>query len=243
MQIAEYLGAKLNPERGYEDDLCIYVKPFIDTKFAKNFYVDVVDGRTLFEWLIANPQIKIISCSQYNYEFLQSRLKGNKIIFIPQHHCNFERFKRNREQVINVGFIGSPGSFMFPFEEMRRRIESKGMTFIYKTIYSTRQEVFDFYKNIDIQISWRTIQYPFKNPLRFINAASFGIPTVGYPEICNKEFEGYYIQVKTIDHLIKEVRRLRDDPDYYKEFSNKIFKKANDYHISKIAKMYKKLKR
>ena len=236
VQMAEYFGAKLNPKRGYEDDLCIYVKPFVDTKFAKNFYVDVVDGRLLLEWLIANPEIKVITASKHNYEFLKTRLKGNKIVLIPQQHCNTERIKRDRAAVINVGFIGSPGSFMFPVEKIRAMLDWKGFNFIYRTIYSKRQDVVEFYKEIDIQISWRTIQYPFKNPLRIVNAASFGIPTVSYPELCYEEMDGYYIKVDTIERLVKEVVRLRDGWD-----AQRLIDKAEEYHISKIAELYKKL--
>ncbi|MFK5282474.1 hypothetical protein ACI3PL_23225, partial [Lacticaseibacillus paracasei] len=52
--------------------------------------------------------------------------------------------------------------------------------------YSKRRYVVDFYKEIDIQISFRP-HHPrgiilHMNPLKLSNAGSFGIPTVGFPE-------------------------------------------------------------
>ena len=47
-QIADYIGAKLNPSSGFEDDVCIYVKPHVERPpfdfKGKKSYLDIVDG-------------------------------------------------------------------------------------------------------------------------------------------------------------------------------------------------------
>jgi len=48
--------------------------------------------------------------------------------------------------------------------------------------------------------------------------------------------DGYYIKVDTIERLVKEVVRLRDGWD-----AQRLIDKAEEYHISKIAELYKKL--
>ena len=107
-------------------------------------------------------------------------------------------------------------------------------------VFKNRMDVVNLYKQIDIQITWRTLNWRLKNPLKLYNAASFGIPTVGYREDCYREFENYYVPVKTIDELISEVNKFKN-ADYYNQFSEKIAAKAEDWHISKIAKLYNQL--
>lgn len=238
-QIAEYLGAKFNPKEGFENDICIYVKPNGHENFAKNSYIDVVDGNTLIPWLKQRPQFPVIAASESAYEYMKKHLT-NKIILIPQHHCNFERFKRNRKVIDTVGIIGIDSSFMYDFNEIEERLKKIGMKLFKGFEYKNREDVCNLYKQIDIQITWRTLNMPLKNPLKLYNAASFGIPTVGYQEDCYKEMEGYYIPVKTIDELIEKVDKLKE-VCYYTEYANKIAEKAEFWHIDNIAKLYKQL--
>ncbi|OGH24582.1 MAG: hypothetical protein A3B47_03840 [Candidatus Levybacteria bacterium RIFCSPLOWO2_01_FULL_39_24] len=239
-QIAQYLGAKFNPAEGYEDDICIYVKPSGNENFAKNSYIDIVDGFTLVNWLKTRPQFPIIAVSKSAYDYLTYKLPGHRIILIPQQHCNFERTRRTRKEINTVGIIGLSSSFMYPFDEMEKKLKSIGMNLFTGFVFKNRMDVVNLYKQIDIQITWRTLNWRLKNPLKLYNAASFGIPTVGYREDCYREFENYYVPVKTIDELISEVNKFKN-ADYYNQFSEKIAAKAEDWHISKIAKLYNQL--
>ena len=240
-QMSEYLGAKFNPAGGYENDVCIYIKPSRLLKFAKNSYIDIVDANSLsyIRFLEDNPQLSVIAASQYSYEYLSKSLK--KVVLIPQQHCNFENILRHRKEINTVGIIGGLDAFQYSVEDTKEKLKKIGINLINENFYSNRADVVDFYKKIDIQITWRPIPHHLKNAMKLYNAASFGIPTVGYPELANKEFEGYYIQATTIDQLIDGVKKLKDNPEYYNEFSKKIVKKAAEYHISKIAKLYKNL--
>jgi hypothetical protein len=240
-QVAKYIGAKYNPKSGYENDLCIYLKPKTLDSVKDGSYVDVSDaGEYLVEQLKNRLKIKVITSSQCTYEFVKERLK-NDVVLIPEHHCNFERTVRSRKEINTVGFLGTPRSFTYPIDEMRKRMKKIGIEFITNFNYKNRQDVVDFYKQIDLQIVWYIADNsPFKHPGKFINAASFGIPSIANPQVGYKEFEGNYISIKTIDSLIVEVEKMKNK-DYYSQWSSKIMKAAEKYHISKIAEKYKQL--
>lgn len=244
-QIAEYLGAKLNPTSWHENDICIYIKPSIlsDSDFCNNvknkIYLDLVDDGKYIDLIRKYPKKFGIAISQYSYEILKDEMP-NRIVFIPQQHCNFENFTRDRKEITTVGIIGALSTFRYPIDEISKRLEKIGLKLITNSDFKTRIDVVNFYKKIDIQIVWDTRRRLLKNPLKIINAASFGIPTVGYPHKGYKEVEGYYIKASTIDQLIEEVEKLKDEENY-KTASKNLLQMAEKYHISKIAEMYKKL--
>ncbi len=82
---------------------------------------------------------------------------------------------------------------------------------------------------------------PHKIPTKIINAASFGIPSIAYPLRGYKEIEGYYVRASNMKELLTEVEKFKDK-DYYKKWSGKVLKMSEKYHISEVAKLYKKLK-
>jgi hypothetical protein len=165
----------------------------------------------------------------------------NPVVYIPQQHCNFDRLVRNRFTVSTVGIIGVPGGFQYSLSDVQRRLNQIGLELLVNFDFQNRQDVVDFYQNIDIQIIWETKYRLFKNPLKIINAASFGIPTVGYPQHGYEEVDGYYIKVQTIDQLIDAVEQLKDTK-MYELASRNLVSMAEQYHISRIADMYKELK-
>ena len=56
-------------------------------------------------------------------------------------------------------------------------MEKRGLIFLTSTKFHDRQEVANFYQQIDIQVIWRPsrARARLKNPLKIVNAASFGI--------------------------------------------------------------------
>ncbi|MBF8249501.1 MAG: hypothetical protein HW400_102 [Candidatus Levybacteria bacterium] len=240
-QIAKYLGAKLNPKSGYDNDICIYVKPGINTQFAKHSYIDVmdVDKETVMEF--NKLDIPMILSSLFAYEIFSKAYRNSRFIFIPQHHCNYGRIKRNRKKITTVGILGYHASFQYPIEDVRKRLKKIGMELLFENKILDRLDAVNFYKKIDIQIVWIRHAWMTKNAMKLYNAASFGIPTIGYRRSEYKEFEGYYIPVETIEELIEEVKKLKDSNQYYAQYADKIVNKAEDYHISKIAELYKRL--
>jgi len=95
--------------------------------------------------------------------------------------------------------------------------------------------VFETYKKIDKQIIWRKNNVPLKNSLKIVNAMSFGIPTIAYPEIGYSDVDGYYFKARTVEDLKKLIRK---DLVYDKE---RLVKKAEEYHIDNISKLYEEL--
>ena len=79
-QVAEYLGAKLNPESGYEDDVCIYVKMQPPEDFPRHSYLDVIDGKQRVRWLLGHPRIGVIACSKSGHDYLTRRLGREDVV-------------------------------------------------------------------------------------------------------------------------------------------------------------------
>src|SRR3990172_3557927 len=107
-QIVPRIGARLNPESGYENDVCIYVKPMVrkgdDFKFEGKPYLDIIDGHNLAMVAKRHPEVTMIVCSQADMEVMSGEV-SNRIVYIPQHHCNFERIRREGREVTTIGGI------------------------------------------------------------------------------------------------------------------------------------------
>jgi hypothetical protein len=243
-QIADYLGAKLNPEDGYQDDVCIYVKPHVkndeDFKFEGKPYVDVIDGWGLIPLLKKYPNIPLIACSKQDQKIL-SRILPNKVVLIPQHHCNFERQVRNRQGIKTIGVIGTAGAFGYLPEGLEKALAEKGIQLLTYSKFFTREDIVNFYKSIDIQIVWRPYRMRLSNPLKLVNAASFGIPSVVYDESVFQEVLGCYLRAKNLPEILDLVSDLIKFPDLYNDYSATCLKIADNYHIDNIAELYRQL--
>jgi hypothetical protein len=241
-EIAEYLGAKLNPKEGFEDDICIHVKPKYLERVKDGHWVDYLDSQNLIYFLKERPLVNVISHSQVSHEYLTANLT-NKVVLIPSHHINIEGYKRERTEITTVGYIGaaSPEAFK-EYAEIGDRLKEVGLDFKACFSFKTRQDAVDLYRSIDIFIigdlpNCGTHQ---KAPTKIINAGSFGIPTIACPVIGYAEIEGSYIHASTLDEMIFEAQKLKDKK-MYDEWSKKAFAMADKYHISKIAELYKQL--
>lgn len=252
-QIADYLGGKKNPKGGYENDICIYIKILPPDPAPKHTYLDVDDSIKSADYLRTHKELGVIANSKNAYDYLSKSLNRKDITIIPHAHCNYERILRPKREVRTVGIIGSITSFQYPVPLFRRELEKIGLDLIYEpnywNVYSSspdragRLKVVDFYKNVDIQVVWRPkMMYSYlKNPNKIINAGSFGIPTVAYPEEDWKYNKGQYIEADTIDKMIGECKRLKDDPFYYDKCSEEVLSYSEINHIEHIANLYKSL--
>lgn len=241
--MAEYLNAKRNPKTGYEDDTCIFIKVGWIENYPKRSYLDIVDAGRWLEWAKAHPTIKVIASSVVAKNFLSEYLNRD-VVLIPHHHCNFERWVRPDREVKTVGILGSINSFRYPVEKFRKQLSEIGLELKVGRGLRTREEVVEFYKSIDIHVTWRyKVSYArLKNTLKLSNACSFGIPTVACPERAYiNEYGGYYIPARTIDELISSIKFLKDNHTFYREYADKGVIKAEAYHIENISKLYLKL--
>jgi len=240
-QIVEALGVdgRINPTSGYEDDTCVHVKPNSLVNIKDGDWVDIVDGNWLYALLKDRPKINLICVS----ELTRDRCQGldNKIVVIEPHHCNFDRELRDRRRVRTVGYIGSEVAFQYSLEELKKQINALELNFIYSVDFKSREEVIEFYKRIDIQVVWASKRTSRQSigPTKAINAASFGIPTIAYPQYCYKEIDGHYIKAHTIDELLVEVEKMKDE-DCHKSWGSRV-DWTEKYHIDKRAELYRQL--
>lgn len=251
-QMAAFMqNARLNPSSGYENDVCIYVKPHIkpggDMDFAGHPYIDILDGFGLIHLAQKHPEIPVIVFSELDVDTIGNYVK-NKIILIPHHHVNFERVKRERNDITKVGIIGSKGAFKFIPTEIRSGLAKRKMEIVEYSDFYPRMSVVHFYTHIDIQLVWRpyndysTKPYKlFANPFKIVNTASFGIPTVALDEPPFSEMKGCYIPVHTPDEALAQIDALRSSKTLYNDISKICLEKAERYHIENIAKLYQEL--
>ena len=235
-QIAQYLGAPCNPDGAYPDATHIYVKMQPPDDFPERSYLDVLDAHQRIPWLLKRPHIGVIASSETGFEELRRRLRRTDVVLIPQHHCNFERVRRKEGEIKVAGVSGGRGAIQCDVDELRVVLAGMGIEWHWQQSPKTRDEVFNFYTTIDVQVVWRKMHRPMKNPLKIVNAMSFGIPTVAYPELAYREVEGYYWPATTMDELVTAIGQLRQGFD-----AGRLIDKAEEYHIENIAKLYTSL--
>lgn len=242
-QVAERMGAKLNPESGYEDDIVIYVKPpnsQCAPTAGRTTYIDVVDDHNALGWIKDRPDVRAIVISLHQYGLYKDAI-GDRVEYIPQHHCNFERELRDATRpVLTVGTIGVPGGCYFP-EDKKEELKRNGIDLITESHFMNRQDVLDFYKKIDIQYIGKRKGRAAKNPMRIMNAASFGIPSVAFTDPHYAEMDGAYMGVDSWEEMTDAIMILRNSPDLYKKYSERALGKIEEYHIDNIIKLYNKL--
>lgn len=243
-QMADYLGAKFNPQQDYQDDVCIYVKPWVEKGGDMNLegipYIDIIDGHNLGQLALKHPEAGVIVCSRADQAVMSSVIP-NKIVFIPQHHCNFERQLKTLGQITKVGIIGTKEAFKFLPQGLKKALSERGIDLVEYSKFFTRQDIINFYQNIDVQIVWRPYKKRLSNPLKIVNAASFGIPTIALDEEAFKEVSSCYIPVSTLGELLGELDALRSFQNIYFDFSAKCVVKAEEYHIENVSKLYRNL--
>lgn len=245
-QIADQIGAKLNPESGYENDVCIYVKPHLkkdsmDFEFeGRKAYLDIVDGHNLGQLLNKHSEVGLIVCSQVDKKTM-SKVVPNEITVIPQHHCNYERLRRNTNEIKRVGVIGTAGAFPLLPKKLKQELKKRGVELVEYSRFFSRQDVIDFYMSIDVQIIWRPYKKLLSNPLKMVNACSFGVPTIALDEEAFHELSGYYMPVRDLGGFLGYLDALKSTPGMYDDYSKRCYIKAEHYHIENVGNLYKKL--
>jgi len=223
-QIAEHLGARLNPPDGYEGDVCVWVKRQPPDDHPGRTYLDVLDGEERIPWLKHHPEVGVIASSLSGRRYLEKAL-GRPVVYIPQHHCNFERAVKIMQRPYKLGLVGGKASV--PPADWG--VEWFGHL-------RTRVDVVAAYQMIDVQVIWRCGTKPLKNALKILNAASFGIPTVAYPEPGFEEVDGYYYPATTREGVFDALAQIEAEHS-----AARLIARAEPYHISRIARLYGQL--
>ncbi len=264
-QIAERLGSRVDPEVMADDEFGIYIKDiprdFRDQLNAgKAIYVDIVDGYGLIPYLRHIPEIKVIVLSSVGMAYLSGILR-NELIFIPEHHCNFDNRVREDRPVRRVGYVGYPESLHLDLEQLFHGLAERGLELVVKTEFSCREEIVEFYQQVDLQITFRRhkgeattgnlrqigestllAESTLTGPLKLINAGSFGIPTVGFPEYTYvDEFDDCFVPVFNVSDMVDACHRLAIDEVAYRRWSERALERSSYYHIDQILPLYQRL--
>jgi len=180
-----------------------------DFKFEGRPYLDIVDGHNLGHLAKKHPEVKVIVCSKIDMETMAGAIP-NDIIFIPQHHCNFKRIKRRRKQITTVGVIGTRGAFPLLPSGLEEALKERQIQLIKFSRFFSRKDIVDFYKRIDVQLVWRPYKKILSNPLKLVNAMSFGIPTIALDEDAFQEIDitGITLPITKHNYLVRDASSL-----------------------------------
>ena len=230
MQMAQYLGARANCSG---DGIHIYVKMQPPDDYAPRAYLDIIDAQERVSWLLRQPKIGVIASSVSSADYLRRKLGRDDIYLIPQHHCNFERAMVKRSGILVAGVVGGRGAIQCDVAEIMAVLNRFGIEFRWLRRYKSREEIAAFYLELDLQIVWRKLNRPLKNPLKIVNAMSFGIATISYSELAYQEVTSYYWPATSMAELSASVEQLRQGFD-----RQRLVERAELYHIEHIARLY-----
>lgn len=239
-QIAEYLGAKFNPTEGWENDTLIYIKPRSLRYIKDGDYIDILDEPPEAAIRLKDrPKIKVIAMNTPHAEWLRSVIP-NEVIIIPHAHINFENIRRCRKKILNCGYVGTNKPYHIRVnEEVKKRLTEIGLNFNPLFNFTTRQEIINYYKTIDIQVIgyFNFIkEIPYYHEKKIVDAMSFGIPTIAGPKLGYWDINDFYIHAENMEELLKEAEKLKEGWD-----AKRLIKKAEEYHIKNIARLYENL--
>ncbi len=79
------------------------------------------------------------------------------------------------------------------------------------------------------------------NPLKLVNAASFGVPTIALDEPAFYELSGAYLPVNTLDEFFFSLDTIKESNTLYNDYAQKCLEKSERYHIDSIAQLYRAL--
>lgn len=254
-QIAEALGpeiAVVDPKKVLEDDVLIGIKiipPDGVIDKVKAIYVDVIDCHGTFEALKKDDRLNAIAIGDTAYDRLCSELSADRVVKIPEHHCNFERYiKPQGFPIKTIGYIGEMRVMHLVIPFLASMLNNIGIDIEIVMCYqfSTREHVTDFYKQIDLQLTFRIddqggdVYSSLKNPLKLNNAGSFGIPTIAWPEVSSlAEWKGCFWEALSINDVVSIIKGMT--AEMYRDMSNKALGRAQYYHIEQILPLYKEL--
>jgi glycosyltransferase involved in cell wall biosynthesis len=238
-QPAQYFKARLDPVEPwhYDFDVHIWVKGQPkDLSLPGIHYLDVMDAPERIPWLQEHPECGVIATSLSGQKRLKEILGREDIHWIPIHHCNFKRVRRERSDFQVAGVVGGPGAIQCDVEALKALLAKLGLDFRWKQEYQGPEDIVEFYRGIDVQVVWRTMRRPLKDPEKITNAMSLGIPTVAWPEPAYEEVNGYYWPAWDFDQLAAQIEELRKGWD-----QERLIAKGEEYHIDNVAKLYRGL--
>ncbi len=252
-QIAEALGsdiAVVNPPNLRTDDIFIGIKilppPAVIGKI-RACYIDVVDCHGTIPVIQKDDRLTAIAISGIAYDYLCSKIPSERVVKIPEHHCNFERgIRQTHFPIKTLGYIGELSGLHLVPRFLGNALQELGIDFLAAYRYSCRQDVLDFYGEIDLQLAFRLddkdgrVFGELKNPLKLNNAGSCGIPTIAWPEANYlSEWKGGFWEAKSIEDIVSIIENMTLES--YKSMAYQALGRAEYYHIERILPLYMEL--
>jgi len=242
-QIAERMGATLNPGTVNPDDVHVFITYLPRFPLPPKTVFDPNDHKNQWVFISEHPEIPLIAISRAEEELFRS-MWPNRIVFIPDHHANYECEQRPDRPVRAVGTVGSRASLWLDLDDLAARLTAIDITLLRRDLGRHRSQVLDAYRRMDIQIVFRA-NLPDRSicdALKLSNASSFGIPTVAFPELAYAtEYHGCFLPANTVDELVAGVDRLAKDPRLYRYYATRARERSEDYHIDNICDRYRAL--
>ncbi len=210
-------------------------------------YIDLVDSDKAISEISKDPTLSIITLTPSGRDYIAARVP-NRVIVIPDHHCNNNNIVRTRTTVDTIGYCGNKLGLQLDVEELQAQLEAHGFKFLQLDTglaSTTLSDILNFYKSIDINLLFRKPYYLPSHPpemrscLKLTNAGSFGIPTIAYPELLlQKEAPGMYLPAKTIPEIVNLCKLLQEDTKLYEDWQDRSIAFSKPYHIDNIIKNY-----
>ncbi len=252
-QIAEALGsevAAVNPPVLTHDDIFIGIKTLPPPELVDRIratYIDVVDCHGAIPCIADSDKINAIAISDTAYEYLCSKIPSERVVKIPEHHCNFERSLRIPcFPIKTIGYIGEISGLHLVPRFLANALKELEIDFKMMFQYPNRQSVIDFYSDMDLQLTFRLdavdgeVRSELKNPLKLNNAGSYGIPTAAWPEVNYlTEWKGDFWEVESIDDIVSVIKSMTFES--FSAMRQRAMERAERYHIDKILPLYLEL--
>jgi len=267
-RIAERMGmpidipfAEIRP-----DDMLMFIKcsfkniDYIVSHAKKVFFVVGCGWRSFHKFV--RPKITLVMTTPRARDVYRKYYPNNEVIWIPLAHSNYENLVRPLNRPVKkIVFSGTRSSFPDKeWAEFKQKIEAKGFEIVRAiTPYDVPRKgeecrVFcrDLWLNNDIAVSFRRtisakkghVELRLKPPNKLHGAGSVMVPSVAYPEVCFKENydkPGCFLPANTIDEMVEQCCRLRDDKGLYAQIATQAYNDASPYHIDKIIPYYEEL--
>ena len=257
-QVADYIKAPWNPKTISKDDTMIsFEYASIISNIDNKLYLhsgDLLKGSNDIEDILRKATGLIVENSLIRDYYLRNGFRN--LTLIPHHHCNFENIvHEKKDRPFTVGYAGSICGIDYNLSLLGFRLFKEGIEFVCLFCDDdsrSREVVCDFYGLIDAQVSFRKEQETLQDTdngkaiftcaLKVTNGCAFGVPTVAYPSTVYKnEFDGYFLEAFSIQDIVDQCKKLRDEKSLYEDLSNKGLGIAKKYHISKTSQLYLEL--
>ncbi len=244
-QALNTLSLMSSDERINKFDVIIYVK-YPDTienmeKRKKQGIIQIIDSIDNFNFVEFDKRKDLIDgfiASSVSHKILLQSKYDMPIQNIPHHHSNFSgrRIEIKNTNDLILGYIGDKTHYK------KVKFLEKYFDNIYKDVKYKNLE--ESYLSIDVGYAYRIdkMKMKYNSSLKLLNYMSYGIPSVlnfelGYSEIGNHGEHCLFVNSK--DDLIESLKYLMSNYELRKKISDAGYKKAQDFHIDKIAKKYK----